>query len=441
MKGKVLKFSDALHLSWSNISQHKGRSAIVILTISILFGVVMAFNFMLEGLSKTTFDAAMQASDGKIYIAAGYNEIASINEGDYFKVNNLEDAEKAIVESVKRYHGQIIGQVVQYNGIGSSRWTINQELAERFDELDFDKLQEDQIPYVGPKVEDEFFDLYLKDADDNKDKLLVKVGTYPATEPGSPTLPGFNPLNLLLSGIHGFYTAPLMVDDGSGKVMRYLEKMAEQNNTQEVIPYIEQFVVMFDNYDDAIAYYWDIANGKNIPKEIETSDGKKYVSYSEELFSNVISAELSIKNLRYTLILIEILFIVVAVIIATLTFAHIIDQDAATIALYRSLGVSTGNIYLIYFLYLLEMCILAVVACIVIAAILVGALWLVNANALAQRLQNYYMLDTTPKVTLFRFDNLFYGIIGSVMLIAPITLLFTLRNFSSKHIAKKLKED
>ena len=159
MKGEVLKFSDALHLSWSNISQHKGRSAIVILTISILFGVVMAFNFMLEGLSKTTFDAAMQASDGKIYIAAGYNEIASINEGDYFKVNNLEDAEKAIVESVKRYHGQIIGQVVQYNDVGSSRWTINQELAERFDELDFDKLQEDQIPYVGPKVEDEFFDL------------------------------------------------------------------------------------------------------------------------------------------------------------------------------------------------------------------------------------------------------------------------------------------
>ena len=131
MKGEVLKFSDALHLSWSNISQHKGRSAIVILTISILFGVVMAFNFMLEGLSKTTFDAAMQASDGKIYIAAGYNEIASINEGDYFKVNNLEDAEKAIVESVKRYHGQIIGQVVQYNDVGSSRWTINQELAER----------------------------------------------------------------------------------------------------------------------------------------------------------------------------------------------------------------------------------------------------------------------------------------------------------------------
>ena len=436
-----LKFSDALRLSWSNIAQHKGRSAIVILTISILFGVVMAFNFMLEGLSKTTFDAAMQASDGKIYIAAGYNEIASINEGDYFKVNNLEDAEKAIVESVKRYHGQIIGQVIQYNDVGSSRWTINQELAERFGDLDFDKLQEDQIPYVGPKVEDEFFDLYLKDADDNKDKLLVKVGTYPATEPGSPTLPGFNPLNLLLSGIHGFYTAPLMVDDGSGKVMRYLEKMAEQNNTQEVIPYIEQFVVMFDNYDDAIAYYWDIANGKNIPKDIETPDGRKYVIHSGEDFSDVIGAELITRNTRNTLIFIEIFLIIVAVIIATLTFAHIIDQDAATIALYRSLGASTGSIYLVYFLYLLEMCVLAVLACIVMAMVLVGLLWLFNADALAKRLQEFYMLSSTPKVVLFGFDSLFYGIVGSILIIAPITLLLTLHNFSNKHIAKKLKED
>ena len=40
-----LKFSDALRLSWSNIAQHKKRSAIIILTISLLFGVVMGFNF------------------------------------------------------------------------------------------------------------------------------------------------------------------------------------------------------------------------------------------------------------------------------------------------------------------------------------------------------------------------------------------------------------
>ena len=63
-----LRFSDALRLSWSNIAQHKKRSAIIVLTISVLFGVVMGFNFMLQGLRGTILDAALQANDGKVYL-------------------------------------------------------------------------------------------------------------------------------------------------------------------------------------------------------------------------------------------------------------------------------------------------------------------------------------------------------------------------------------
>ena len=47
-----LKFSDALRLSWSNIAEHKKRSVAIIVTISILFGAIMGFNFMLEGLRE-----------------------------------------------------------------------------------------------------------------------------------------------------------------------------------------------------------------------------------------------------------------------------------------------------------------------------------------------------------------------------------------------------
>jgi len=442
MKGKALKFSDALHLSWSNISQHKSRSVIIVLTISVLFGVVMAFNFMLEGLGKTTFDAAMQASDGKVYVATGYGEVSSFNEGDYFKIDSIESAEKLLEENAERYHGQIVGWVTQCNGVGNTRWVISKELAERFGNLDLSKLEGHQVPYVSPRMEPEDFDKSLKNPDGTRDKSLVKVGTYPATEPRSPTLPGLNPLNLLLSRMSGSYpTNPLIVDDGSGRVTQYLQRMAEQNNTQANIHDLKQFVVMFDNYDDAIAYYWDTANGESIPKDIETPDGRKYVIHSGEDFSDVIGAELITRNTRNTLIFIEIFLIIVAVVIATLTFAHIIDQDAATIALYRSLGASTGSIYLVYFLYLLEMCVLAVLACIVMAMVLVGLLWLFNADALAKRLQEFYMLSSTPKVVLFGFDSLFYGIVGSILIIAPITLLLTLHNFSNKHIAKKLKED
>lgn len=195
MKGKALKFSDALHLSWSNISQHKSRSVIIILTISVLFGVVMAFNFMLEGLGKTTFDAAMQASDGKVYVATGYGEVSSFNEGDYFKIDSIESAEKLLEGNAERDHGQIVGWVTQCNGVGNTRWVISKELAERFGNLDLSKLEGHQVPYVSPRMEPEDFDKFLKNPDGTRDKSLVKVGTYPATEPGSPILPGLNPLN------------------------------------------------------------------------------------------------------------------------------------------------------------------------------------------------------------------------------------------------------
>lgn len=443
MKGKALKFSDALHLSWSNISQHKSRSVIIVLTISVLFGVVMAFNFMLEGLGETTFDAAMQASDGKIYIVTGYDSPLDTGKDGFYRDGELKDMYEEIRALAEQHHGQIIGRYLQYN-IGNSRWIVNKELAERFGNLDLSKLEGHQVPYVSPRMEPEDFDKSLKNPDGTRDKSLVKVGTYPSLAPGKPTLPGFNPLNLLLSRMGGGYpTNPLIVDDGSDRITEYLQNIINQYGYERnLTPYLDQDVIMFDNYDDAVAYYWNVAYGnERLPKYIEVSGSEKYAMLSSEQFSDVIGAELITRNTRNTLIFIEIFLIIVAVVIATLTFAHIIDQDATTIALYRSLGASTGNIYLVYFLYLLEMCVLAVLACIVMAMVLAGLLWLFNADALAKRLQEFYMLSSTPKVVLFGFDSLFYGIVGSIMIIAPITLLLTLHNFSNQHIAKKLKED
>ena len=77
----ALKFSDALRLSWSNIVQHKKRSAIIVLTISLLFGVIMAFSFILQGLRSTILDAAVQANDGRVYLEVSYQELAGFGPG------------------------------------------------------------------------------------------------------------------------------------------------------------------------------------------------------------------------------------------------------------------------------------------------------------------------------------------------------------------------
>ena len=157
-----LKFSDALRLSWSNIAEHKKRSVIIILTISLLFGVVMAFNFMLEGFRGTILDAALQSNDGKVYLKTGYQNIAPENEGEFTQVADLEVAQKMVRDAIEDYHGQIVGKMTVYQ-VGNTRWVIDQQVANAVGKLDvnLDELDSDQIPFRAPASEGEYFQSYL----------------------------------------------------------------------------------------------------------------------------------------------------------------------------------------------------------------------------------------------------------------------------------------
>ena len=440
-----LKFSDALRLSWSNIAEHKKRSVAIVLTISILFGVIMGFNFMLEGLRETILSAALQANDGKVYLEVGYQELAGFGPGRVEKVDSEAKLDEFIEEGVARYHGKIIGEKLnyQFNNIFE---TITPAVAESIlGEIDLSSVPEDKVAVLMPAETSQYA------AVDRGDYYIV--GTYPSTQQGSPTLPGLNPVNLLLSMVYGsgINARPLIIDNDSEAVHNYFLKLAQQKvysgspyasaeeYLETVVPQT-RYIVEFPNYEDAVNYYYDIYAEKNIPKNVEIGD-RKYELLNMDTFGRVIHLEYDFNNLQFILTAIEILFIVIAILVATFTFAHLIDQDAATIALYRSLGASTGSIYLIYFLYLVELCLLAVLSCILIAFIIVGVMWLCNAGALAERLKEYYFLKDLPKVNLFGFNGMFFWIIGAIMIVAPMSLVLTMRRFSVKHIAKKLKED
>ena len=440
-----LKFSDALRLSWSNIAEHKKRSVAIVLTISILFGVIMGFNFMLEGLRKTILGAALQANDGKVYLEVGYQELAGFGPGRVEKVDSEAKLDEFIKEGVTRYHGKIIGEKLnhQFNNIFE---TITPAVAESISgEIDLSSVPEDKVAVLMPAETSPYA------AVDREDYYIV--GTYPATQQGSPTLPGLNPVNLLLSMVYGsgINARPLIIDNDSEAVHNYFLKLAQQKvysgspyasaeeYLETVVPQT-RYIVEFPNYESAVNYYYDIYAEKSIPKNVEIGD-RKYELLNMDTFGRVIYLETDFSNLQFMLTAIEILFIVIAILVATFTFAHLIDQDAATIALYRSLGASTWNIYLIYFLYLVELCLLAVLSCILIAFIIVGVMWLCNAGALAERLKEYYILKDLPRVNLFGFNGMFFWIIGAIMIVAPISLVLTMRRFSVKHIAKKLKED
>lgn len=452
-----LKFSDALRLSWSNIAEHKKRSVIIVLTISLLFGVIMGFNFITSGMEKTVISASAGQTGEEVYLEAWYRQ----NEGnswhetiegakdvgriDLVPVLGIEEDQK-VRERVAEYGGEVLGYYWYYQ-LDYPYRVIDKTVVERFIDADLWKsLPEEKMPTIMPEGWEPPVYSFNGETDtrlhDRIGDSLYRVGSIPNTEEGNPTLEEFNPLNVILAQLSsatndGFW----LVDDGSVKVERYIRNQLEKYLTEgygwyTTAPVQKKMVVRFSDPYRAANFVGtdEEALGVNI-----YTSGYHYGA--QDIFGTTVAAVQSFNRLRAILIATEVLLLIVAVIVAVMTFVHLIDSDAATVALYRAMGASTDEIYVIYLLYLVELCLLAMAATIMIAMLFVGGMALTSAGALAVRLQEFYNLCDLPKVIFCLFNRAFWWILAMILVIAPLSLFFTLRRFSPKHIAKKLKED
>lgn len=451
-----LKFSDALRLSWNNITRYKRRSTAIVFAMSAFFGVLLAILFAASGLEGTIIRLSASKTNDAIYLAVSYDEsgagnaayssmiggIDNTDELNYERISpDIKESDLAkIQERAVQYGGEIIGYT-WYWQVGYPYNILSLSASEDFLDKNLDSTPKNKVPA-----------LMSNDWTLNKNLVmadlilptLYQVGEIPMTqeEYEHPTLPGLNPLNIILGQIHGntLSNTFFIIDDGSGKIDDYIIKQAELCMEEfdgctilDTHPY-KKVVVKFSDIQQAVGF---------ATPEQKLLDIPLYANFPfviTDLFGSTVETALSIFNVRTMLLSIILLLFIVALIVTAFTFAHLIDQDAATVALYRSMGASTSNIYLIYLLYLIELSILAIFASIVIAILLVGTLWLFNHQLLAQRLQEFYYLDNTPQITLIGFDNLFWLIVVTILCLAPLSLLFSLRHFSARNISKKLRE-
>lgn len=450
-----LKFSDALRLSWSNVAQHKKRSAVIVLTISLLFGVIMGFNFITSGIEKTVIAAAAGQTGGEVYVEAWYKQVngggswhETIENPEGMSLVDLtpvlnEEEERKVRERAAEYDGEIAGYYWYYQ-LDYPYRVITKTAVEQFIDADlWRSLPADKMPVVMP--EGWTPPIYGNDTrlHDRLAGTIYRVGSIPSTEEGSPTLEGFNPLNVILAQLPSATNDDFwIVDDGSGRAERYIWGQLEQYLSGDKIawydtaPVQKRIIVKFSDPYQAAAY---VESDEEILGVNFYASGYHYGA--QDIFGTTASVVSAFNYLRVLLIAVEILLLIVAVIVAVTTFAHLIDSDAATVALYRSMGASTDGIYMIYLLYLVELCLLAIVTTVAIAMMFVGGMALTSAGALAIRLQEFYGLEQLPKVIFYLFNKAFWWILVLILVVAPLSLFFTLRRFSPKHIAKKLKED
>ncbi len=425
-----LRCVDVLRLSWASIVGHKNRSCLVVLMIVAFFGVILAISMMYQGLENSVLSASVDNTGGAAYITTGIVQDYYYNE-DYGKIvmgGLPENADAIVSERVRQYRGEIIGKV---SDVSSQR------------EWRYDSISQSAVEDFISERNDNLAKVAVVDAQDESGELDVSfqiVGTYPSTALGRLNVE--NALfALVLDQISPSPREVFVVDNGSNEFLEYRARENEVWREKQNLDFDPEppmlMVVKFDNVMDAARYY------ANLPV-----DGVKY-GYSlsanykyivKDLFNNTISVTAAFTFYQMILLVLGVIFVVFAVWIMTLTFTHIADEDVATIALYRSMGARTTDIYLIYGVYLLSLSVMALAICLILAFLFVGVMIIFNVQALTVTLREFYKLKYTPSVSLVGFNIVVILVVVAVIVIAPVTLLFVGRKFSVKQIARKLKE-
>ncbi len=136
-----------------------------------------------------------------------------------------------------------------------------------------------------------------------------------------------------------------------------------------------------------------------------------------------------------------VVLLVVSALVLAFTLAHLVSQSARTFALYRSLGASRGQILLIYFLYLLEICFWAMLLAMGIAIILAGVATATLWNYLSEQFSRHYPgVGFVPPI-LLGLNWMCAEVVAWIFGSAPVAFLLCLDQFSEKKMALKMKGD
>ncbi len=161
-----------------------------------------------------------------------------------------------------------------------------------------------------------------------------------------------------------------------------------------------------------------------------------------ELFSNQVNAYRYFRDKNKDFIRpASIVLMVVSAFILAFTMAHLIASSTKTFVLYRSIGASRGQILLIYFVYLLELCVKAAVFAVVLALLIAGVATAVGWNYLLEQLTTLYPQAPQFLPILIGVNWRCLETIVCMFLAAPVSFLLCLDQFSNKKIAQKLKGD
>lgn len=419
-----MRIREAIKLGHINITAHKRRSLTVMIVVGALFSVMMAGVMIVQGLENLLTQSADALTGGKTLLL--------VRSGTW--------SEEKIAESVKVHHG-MMGEQVQTVKQGYP--VIAPDLARNLIAVNLEEVPEGTLPVLVPfSVASYWQKISMPQYGDNEKLLRIArqiregaigktfehegsvlgdfvVGVLP--ESGSLALErsrniGINPLDMVLSLVSGASGMIMVIDTGVEKV------------DAGVSWWIAEFERPEDAYEFAKPSY---------ECEMRSVENCEYSAVS--LFGNQVEIVRAFKIVNLVMSGIVIVLAIIAMVIIVFTALRLVSQDQQTIALYRALGATMRDVWIIYLVYLVELCLLAAGLAVFVGAILATVTSVVNASNLQRMLELAYNVITDGMPLLLGVNWGICGIIVAMMGIGVLCSLIVLPQFSARNLSKKLK--
>ena len=453
-----LRLRDALRLAFVNLAGNRRRTSLIIMTVVVLFAPMLSLAFIAQGIRNSILDTSALQTGGAVYIQTGF--LADIYYGAEERVitSAPENADEILRERIAAHHGEIVGTITAARrSLGWDYDLISASAVEAF--------QGDTAPSTNLTATATTTDIApITDAATNtlasplpaitnsnlhlSDPALSILATYPGTKTLFSLQGASAALSFFTDAISGTPSQTFLVDDNSPAIQSYRDQaLADwrarcQQTYQSTCDYRpnlpELYVVRFANPRDAAAYQ-TTAGFDSLHYGYDTDADYQYLI--ADLFNNTLSVAGATTSAQFIIYVVMGAFLILALILIVTTLSHAADEDAATIALYRSLGASTRAVHLIYFLYLLLLCLLAALISFLVALLFASLIALIVATPFAASLQTFCQLSAPPTISCLGLDGFALLLLTAILLVAPLALLLTFHQFSAKHLSRKLKNE
>ena len=451
---------DYLRLGAAGMKAHKKRALVVVMIVGLLFGVVAAGAFFLQGLEQVALAEMLAPTEGKVLVMSSVDTRAC---GEDCEV--AAEVEK-MKEKIGEHGGGVVPVAVRQTAEGMFYVVDEGVFGEVFSGVKAEASGEDEaMAVVVPlEVAAELAGIEMPESGASVAERMVAIykvreaalGRAVESETGARyevagILPGGvyatdlslayagqsgNPLNMLFGQVKTGVSQSFGVGAGDG--LAEAEATGGELAGEVDAEVMGMVLAVFEDIEAAEGYYRDEVN---YCAEVDRMMGRCSEEYQYQVAAAVADPLGTYDNLQQVWSVFKIAAAVlaaIAVLIALSTYVRLLGGDVKIIALYHAMGATGWQIRLVYLTYLVMLSVLAVGFAVILGLGLAAVLSLVNMAALKEVFAMGFGV-VTEEIWLVGWSEVIWWLVGALLVAAVLAVVLGNGNFAGKELGKRMK--